>query len=248
MKPSKLRIGITLSAAIVLFSNAVLAQEVSDELKEVRKTVSGLFSGIDEVDVFESEIDGWYTIRRGAIVAYITGDGKYLLQGDLIDLENSENLSESTRNDARANMMSAVTEEDMIIFSPEEVRHSISVFTAIDCTYCRRLHSQIDEYLAEGIEVRYFLYPRSGPATPSWTKAEQVWCSEDQRDAITMAKLDQDFDSGSCDASIINTHYEIGQDVGLRGTPAIVLEDGTLFSGYLPPKQLSEAIASTMGE
>ena len=177
-----------------------------------------------------------------------TLDGRYLLQGDLIDLENSVNLSEESRNEARAVMMSDISDDQLILFTPEEVRHTVSIFTDIDCTYCRRLHSQIDEYMAEGIEVRYFLYPRSGPESPSWTKAEEVWCAEDQNSALTLAKLDQKFATDNCDTSIINTHYSMGQDVGLRGTPAIVLEDGTLFSGYLPPKQLSEAIASAIGE
>ena len=102
--------------------------------------------------------------------------------------------------------------------------------------------------MEEGIQVRYFLYPRSGPASPSWTKAEQVWCSDNRNEALTLAKLDEEFDSSSCDSSIVSTHYAMGQDVGLRGTPAIVLEDGTLFSGYLPPKQLSEAIEGTLTE
>ena len=243
-----LRIGIVLSAALIFSASNATAEEVSAELQKARETVSKMFAGIDEDDVYESEVEGWYTVRRGAIVAYISADGRYLLQGDLIDLENSVNLSENDRNQSRVKMLSTMADDQLIIFTPENVRHSISVFTDIDCTYCRRLHSQIDDYLAEGIEIRYLLYPRSGPDSPSWAKAEQVWCADDQNSAITLAKLDQAFDTDSCDTSIIEKHYALGQDIGLRGTPAIVLEDGTLFSGYLPPKQLSEAIASALGE
>jgi len=222
------------------------AQDDSAELQHVRETVSGLFQGIDADDIFASQIDGWYTIRKGAIIAYISADGQYLLQGDLIDLEAQTNLSEKSRNDARVKMMDDVPENELIVFSPDNVKHSVSVFTDIDCTFCRRLHSQIDEYMEEGIEIRYFLYPRNGPASPSWAKAQQVWCSSDRNEALTLAKLDQDFDSRDCDSTIVSSHYSIGQDVGLRGTPAIVLEDGTLFSGYLPAKQLSEALNATV--
>lgn len=218
------------------------------ELEKVRATVSSMFDGIEADDIYQSEIDGWYTIRKGAIIAYISGDGRYLLQGDLIDLVAQENLSEKDRNMARAKMMSEIPDDQLIVFTPDVVRHTVSVFTDIDCTFCRRLHSQIDQYLDEGIQVRYFLYPRNGPASPSWTKAEHVWCAENRNEALTLAKLDKDFEFSNCDSSIVSTHYAMGQDVGLRGTPAIVLEDGTLFSGYLPPKQLSEAIASTLGE
>ncbi len=124
------------------------------------------------------------------------------------------------------------------MFSPVEVKHTVTVFTDIDCTYCRRLHSQIDDYLAHGIQVRYLLYPRNGPASRAWNTSEEVWCSNDRGNALTLAKLDKDFPTASCDASTVQEHYAIGRDVGLSGTPAIVLEDGTLIGGYLPPDQL----------
>lgn len=246
MTPILKRAGIlALTASGVLALSHAAAQDDA-ELTRVRETVAGAFSGIDEKDIFPSEVDGWYTIRKGAVIAYITGDGRYLLQGDLIDLEQQVNLSEQDRNEARADMMGAITDDQVIVFKPEQVRHTVSVFTDIDCTFCRRLHSQIDEYMEEGIEIHYFLYPRSGPASASWAKAEQVWCADDRNEALTLAKLDKDFDSHTCDTSIVSRHYAMGQDVGLRGTPAIVLEDGTLFSGYLPPKQLTEAIESSI--
>jgi thiol:disulfide interchange protein DsbC len=203
-----------------------------------------MFSEIQPEHVYPSPIDGWYTIRKGAIVAYISSDGRYLLQGDLIDLDDQTNLSETARNEARREMMAAVPDKDAIVFAPKVVKHKVDVFTDVDCTYCRRLHSQIDEYLAKGIEVRYLLYPRNGPASPSWAKAEQVWCSENRNEALTLAKLDKKFEARSCDTAMVSKHYAMGQDVGLRGTPAIVLEDGTLVSGYLPPDRLAEALES----
>jgi thiol:disulfide interchange protein DsbC len=249
MKPNFERISVLLAVVLGLGSIAVPASaDQADELRVVRETVAETFDGIGEDDIFPSDVDGWYTIRKGAIVAYISGDGRYLLQGDLIDLEKQVNLSEKDRNKARVKMMTNVPDDDVIVFSPEKVRHTISVFTDIDCTFCRRLHSQMDEYLDEGIEIRYFLYPRNGPASPSWAKAEQVWCADNRNEALTMAKLDKEFETHECDSSIVSVHYSMGQDVGLRGTPAIVLEDGTLFSGYMPPKQLAEAIETTLGD
>lgn len=246
MKMNILRTSILASAALALSAGLAMAADDPAELQRVRDTVSGMFSGIDADDVFASEIDGWYTIRKGAIIAYITSDGRYLLQGDLIDLQESTNLSEESRNDARVKMMSAVPQEELIVYTPETVRHTVSVFTDIDCTFCRRLHSQLDEYMDEGIEIRYFLYPRNGPSSESWVKAQNVWCADNRNEALTLAKLDKSFPMHDCDSSIVSSHFAIGQDVGLRGTPAIVIEDGTLFSGYLPAKQLSEAIASAL--
>jgi thiol:disulfide interchange protein DsbC len=206
--------------------------------------VSDVFKEIEPEHVGQSPVDGWYTIRKGAIIAYISSDGRYLLQGDLIDLDAEVNLSEQERNEARLDMLGAFSKEDMIVFSPEVARYTVTVFTDVDCTYCRRFHSQIDEYLAQGIEVRYLLYPRSGPAGESWAKAEQVWCADNRKEALTLAKLGRKLEARSCDTSVVHKHYATGQDVGLRGTPAIVLQDGTLVSGYLPPLELTEALAS----
>lgn len=236
--------GIAILGLTALVATAISADSDA-ELAAVQAKVSGLFSEIKPEHVFPSEIDGWYTVRKGAIVAYISADGRYLLQGDMIDLDTQVNLTEQDRNQARVEMLAELPEDQMIVFSPDEVKHTVSIFTDIDCTYCRRLHNQIDDYLAQGIEIRYLLYPRSGPATSSWTKAEQVWCAKDRNEALTLAKLDKDFQPGDCDPSIISTHYAMGQEVGLRGTPAIVLEDGTLVSGYLPPLQLTEALSAS---
>ena len=212
------------------------------ELEAVRAKVAAEFDEIRPEHVFPSPVEGWYTIRKGAIVAYISADGRYLLQGDVIDLVEQENLTEQQRNVARTEMMAGVADDEAIVFSPEHKRHRVTIFTDIDCGYCRRLHRQIDEYLAKGIEVRYLLYPRNGPTSPSWTKAQEVWCADDRNEALTRAKQDQDFETRRCDSGMVSEHYALGQDVGLRGTPAIVFEDGTLVSGYLPPDRLAQAL------
>ena len=233
---------ILLVAAFFLGATSVAADE---ELAAVQAKISGMFPEIQAKHVSSGPMDGWYTIRKGSILAYVSGDGRYLMQGDLIDLEAQVNLTENSRNQARRELMSSYPEDQMIVFTPEEKRYSISVFTDIDCTFCRRLHSQIDDYLERGIEVRYLLYPRNGPTSPSWAKAEQVWCSDDRNEALTLAKLDEKFDSHSCNPAVVSTHYAMGQDVGLTGTPALVFEDGTLVSGYLPPEQLEQALAAS---
>ncbi len=139
-------------------------------------------------------------------------------------------------------MMASLSDDDVITFSPEDVRHTVTVFTDIGCSYCRRLHSQIDEYMAYGIEVRYVLYPRNGRASREWNTSEEVWCATDRNYALTAAKLDRNFESERCDASVIDQHYALGQEVGLSGTPAIVLENGALIGGYMPPDALAQRL------
>ncbi len=244
----KILLKLVATAVVLGFATIVTAADDPAELQRVREKVSGLFGEIQQENISASPVDGWYTIRKGAIVAYVSADGRYLLQGDMIDLQEQVNLSENARNESRSEMLSAYPEDQMIVFSPKEKRYSVSIFTDVDCTFCRRLHSQMDEYLAQGIQIRYLLYPRNGPTSESWTKAEKVWCADDRNAALTQAKLDESFPTHECDPSVVSKHYAMGQDVGLRGTPAIVFEDGTLVSGYLPPLKLAEALAANAAE
>ncbi|MEO0996249.1 MAG: DsbC family protein, partial [Pseudomonadota bacterium] len=112
------------------------------------------------------------------------------------------------------------------------------------CTFCRKLHREIQQYTDAGIEIRYLMYPRGGPGSRAWAKAEDVLCSEDRNDAMTRAKNDEPVEAPSCAAaSVVMDHYRLGQEVGLRGTPAIVLGDGEMISGYLPANELAARLA-----
>jgi len=233
------RIVIIAASLIATLATAASAEEVDEKLAAVRSKVSAMFEAIDPEHISRSPVAGWYTVQKGSIVAYVSEDGRYLLQGDLIDLDLGVNLTEASRNDVRRELVWALSDEDAILFAPPEVKHSVTVFTDVDCTYCRKLHSEIDEYLSRGIAVRYVLYPRNGSRSRAWSTSEKVWCATDRKSALTAAKLDREFETRSCDASMVSRHYQLGQDIGLTGTPAIVTEDGTLIGGYVPAAALS---------
>ncbi len=237
MTNTYLRIGAALLASVFAVSSSWSADSAEVPAEE-RERLAGMFESIGPENVKLSPVDGWYMIQKGSLVAYISSDGRYLLQGDLIDLDTKVNLSEVSRTDSRRELMSGVPDNELILFSPDEVKYSVAVFTDVDCAYCRRLHNQIEEYMANGIEIRYLLYPRGGPASAAWNTSEAVWCAKDRGEALTLAKLGREFESSSCDASIVQDHYVLGQEVGLSGTPAIVLDDGELIAGYLPPDAL----------
>jgi thiol:disulfide interchange protein DsbC len=242
MRRNQLSFFSVLAICLIGGSSVIAADDA--ELEAVRDKMNAMFGEIAPENVSRSPVDGWYTVHKGSIVAYVSEDGRYLLQGDMIDLDRQVNLSEQTRNESRREVMSSITDDQVILFSPAEVKHTVTVFTDVDCTYCRKLHGQMDEYLAAGIQIRYLLYPRNGPASRSWNTSEDVWCARDRNSALTAAKLDRSFETNKCDASAISKHYMLGQSVGLTGTPAIVFEDGTLLSGYLPPESLTSRLES----
>jgi thiol:disulfide interchange protein DsbC len=152
------------------------------------------------------------------------------------------NLTEVLRSRARLGLISAVPESDMVIFSPKNPLYTITVFTDVDCQYCRKLHSDMQELNRLGVRVRYMFYPRTGPNTESWRKAEVVWCSADRNDALTRAKAGAQLDMNKTCPTPVAREYALGQNIGLRGTPGIVTESGDFISGYMPPKELLQAI------
>lgn len=200
--------------------------------------VRAKFPAVNPEAINESPVAGWYEIDSGGQILYVSGDGTYALRGDLINLETRVNLTDLRRNTARKSLLGDLNNDDMIVYSPDEVKHSVTVFTDIDCGYCRKLHQEMDQYHRQGIEVRYMFFPRSGPNTPSWDKATNVWCSDDRNGALTQAKANQPVSSQQCDANLINVHYETGRKVGLRGTPAIITDSGELIAGYVPAASL----------
>ena len=205
-----------------------------------RLEIASKIPGTRPDDLRPSPIQGVYELTRGADIAYVSSDGKYAISGDLYDLAANDNLTEQHRRETRAKLIGAVPESDMLIFGPKDPKYTVTVFTDVDCAYCRRLHSQIAEYNRLGIRVRYLFYPRSGPNTESWTKAEEVWCSDNRNDALTRAKLGEELKAKPCANNPVARHYALGRDFDIRGTPAILMPDGEMLPGYLPPMMLAQ--------
>ena len=194
-------------------------------------------------DLVNSPIPGIYQFVQGAEVSYLTADGKYFLDGNVYDMATRANLTEVLRARARVALINAVPETQMLIFSPKNPLYTITVFTDVDCQYCRKLHSEMAELNKLGVRVRYLFYPRTGPNTESWRKAEVVWCSADRNDALTRAKAGAQLDMNkTCGPTPVAREYALGQSLGVHGTPAIVTESGDFINGYMPPRDLLQAI------
>ena len=191
-----------------------------------------------------SPVPGLYEIQSGLSFGYVTADGEYLMEGDLVRLSTGETITENGRKKARVAAVAKLGIDNLIVFAPATplIKHTITVFTDVDCGYCRMLHSQVAEYNARGIAIHYAFFPRTGPNTESFRKAEVVWCSADRKTALTAAKLTgQVSGSASCKNPVLE-QYNAGASIGVRGTPALILEDGELIPGYQPPDQLAQML------
>ncbi len=189
-------------------------------------------------------IPGLYEIVLGGQVLYLSEDGRFVVQGDILDLDTRANLTDTRRGELRGKAIEAVGENNMITFAPGgPVKHTVTVFTDIDCGYCRRMHGQIADYNKEGIKIRYLWFPREGVGSASFAKSIGVWCAADRRDAMTRAKRGEDIELKTCE-NPVQAQYELGQKIGVRGTPSLILESGEMIPGYVPPAQLAELLAA----
>jgi thiol:disulfide interchange protein DsbC len=214
------------------------AQPPPEQPADPRAQIASKIPGARAEDLRATPISGMYELTRGTEIAYVSADGKYAISGDLIDLVKNDNLTEGHRRDLRAKLLGAIPESEMLVFGPRDPKYTVTVFTDVDCAYCRQLHSQIADYNRLGIRVRYLFYPRTGPNTESWTKAEEVWCSNNRNEALTLAKRGAALPVKACPNNPVAKHYALGQNLGLQGTPAILLANGELIGGYVPPREL----------
>jgi thiol:disulfide interchange protein DsbC len=199
--------------------------------------VSARIAGSRPEDFRVSPVPGIYEYRHGAEIIYVTEDGRFAFTGDLFSMADRVNITEARRKELRQKMLAELPESSMVIFAAARPRHTITVFTDVDCVYCRKLHSQIAEYNRLGITVRYLAFPRNGPGTESWTKAQQVWCAPDRQAAMTRAKLGEKLAVARCDDPVAR-EFSLGQAMGIEGTPGILTTAGDLLPGYLPPDVL----------
>ncbi|MGD8587628.1 MAG: DsbC family protein [Chromatiales bacterium] len=243
-KALRLAGSMTLAASLLLVGTYSTAMaEESPEIQQVRTAVNKLIPN-GKVDAVEpSPVAGIYEVLVGTQLYYVSKDGKYLFNGKLYDLDKREDLTSPKTQKVKLDAINAAGEENMIIFAPENYQHTITVFTDIDCGYCRKLHSEIDQYNDLGIRVRYLSFPRAGVGSPSYNKAVSVWCADNRQEALTQAKAGKEIDSKECD-NPVKEQMELGQAVGVNGTPALFLENGEMLPGYVPPAKLAALLRS----
>ena len=240
MNIARLLIALGLTGLLAGGSLAAAENESKGQSRQQREAIAERWD-LEIDNIRDAAIPGLFEVIIGTQVIYLSADGRFLLEGDIVDLESQENLTEKRRVQARKFAIDSFGEEKMIVFGSARPLHTITVFTDTDCAYCRKLHAEITTIHELGIAVRYLLYPRYGPGSKSWHIANHVWCADDRQQALTLAKLDQTIEPRVC-ATPVQEIYKLGQGIGFRGTPAIVTADGDLVAGYMPPHALLERL------
>lgn len=238
-----MRLKLLVASLSALFATAVLA----DPAEDIRASLSKLNLPVAIKTISESPLSGVYQVQlESGRILYASADGQFLIQGALYDLSAAQPRNLTTAAEAKGigEVINALPAEQLVVFAPDKPKTHITVFTDVDCGYCRLLHSEVGELNELGIEVRYAAFPRSGPDQASAKTMESIWCAEDRQEAMTEAKLGNKIETLSCE-NPVNEQFALGQQVGVQGTPAIFMANGVLLPGYKPAAELAaQALAN----
>ncbi len=239
-------------AAVLMFvaaTQSVLARSEADAAAadKIRNSLSVLLPGLVPDSIRETPVANLYEVTFGTRIVYTTPDGRYLLQGKIVDLETRTEITDKRLAELKVAAMAAVGEDQMLGYGPEDAKYTVTVFTDIDCGFCRKLHAEMDQYNKQGIRIRYLFYPRAGVGSDSYNKAVSVWCADDRHDAMNRAKAGDAIDAHQCD-NPVDEHYALGQAMRVQGTPALVFENGEMVPGYVPPDRLRKALDERLGD
>ena len=223
---------LLLTLCIALSSSTLLAGSDIDKLKNI---LTKRLPGVEVNKITKSPLDGLYEVISGSQIVYMSADGRYMIDGDFVDLVSKKNHTEDAKSGMRLAQIDALGEDNMLIYKPEVVKHTVTVVTDINCPYCRRLHDEMDQYLKLGVRVRYIFMPLKGKEDFKTTVS--VWCSKDRNLSLDIAKAGGTLDPKTC-TNPIKRQLDVARKIGVRGTPAIILEDGTMLPGYVPIDKL----------
>ncbi len=235
-----------LMIALLALPAAALAR--GDAPQVVKQALAKVAPGAAVTHIGKAPMPGFYQALVHGRMVYVSADGQYVMAGQLFDSRAVANLTEQRMNAIRLESLAKVPASDRLIFAPPHPKYTVTVFTDVDCAYCRVFHQHIAQYNAEGIAVQYLFWPRTGiqsvpggEPTPSYNKAVSVWCAKDRHKAFDAAMKGHVVPRASCPNPVAR-EYRLGEQIGVDGTPIIVAGDGSVVGGYLPPRQLLQAL------
>lgn len=222
-----------------LLSIPVFAADSDAGVSQLQSALGKLLPGAEVTQIKATPITGLYEVILGSQVVYMNADASYFLNGEMVEMATRKNLTESSKAILRFNKIKNYPEAKMLVYTPKTVKHTVTVVTDIDCPYCRRLHSELDQYMANGIKLRYIFMPLKGP--DDFATTVSVWCAKDRNKALNDAKAGVTIEAKTCDNPIAE-HLNLARALGVNGTPAIILDSGEMLPGYVPIKKLVEAL------
>jgi thiol:disulfide interchange protein DsbC len=213
----------------------------------VQQAIAKLSSKVVVDSIQPAPLPGFYQVIASGQMVYISTDGKYLMHGDVVDLTRRENLSDDAWAKFRVAALAKVPASQRVVFAPAQPKYTVTVFTDVNCGFCRALHGHIEAFNKAGIAVEYLAWPREGVTTtagnltPTYKEMVSVWCAKDPRAALTAATKGHAPAAAAC-TNPVKQQFDLGVKLGVNGTPTIIGPDGSVLGGYVTPEQLLQAL------
>ncbi len=234
---------VVLLLCVTLAPLSLQAADMAAVEKQIKQKFSQVMPGFEVQSVVASPIDGLYEVQMlNGPLLIVTADADYFISGDLFTTTSGklENVSEVKRQQQRLTDIEAFDKDDLIVFTPEQgAKHWVAVFTDVKCGYCRKFHADVPALNKMGIEVRYFSFPIFDGSRNEMISA---LCADDPRAAMSTLKGGGKVPENLCEDQNIDAQFALARQLGLSGTPGIVLDDGTLLKGYVEPEQLAKQL------
>jgi len=246
MLASNVKSSLFLLASIFAATASFAADIDAPTTERIRQIIAKHAKGVDlnHMSIGTAPISGLYEVSVPPNILYVSKDLNYLVYADILEADSNVNLTELTRGKARKQMLDAMGEKSMIVYSPKkDKRYSVTVMTDLDCGYCQKLHNEMAQYNDLGIEIRYVAFPRAGVLSPSYQKAVNVWCAKDRKKAYDEVSAGKTIAEGKCENPVAD-QFNFGQQIGVQGTPTLMLSDGSVLVGYYPPEKLLSELQS----
>lgn len=229
---------LTMSVMAILGLSAVANSQQSDD--DIIASLSTKLS-LKINAIGDSPVPGLKQIYTDRGLFYVSDNGEYFLQARVYSVKNG--VTDETENALKDMRIDGVKrfKDSVIEFPADNEQYVINVFTDTTCGYCRKLHNEIDQYNDLGITVRYLAWPRAGINSAVYRDTVSIWCSENPQRAITDAKAGKQITDASCENNVAE-QYKFGQQIGVNGTPNIILPNGSVVPGYQPAAALAQAL------
>ncbi|MCS5517602.1 bifunctional protein-disulfide isomerase/oxidoreductase DsbC [Pseudomonas qingdaonensis] len=238
-----MRVTQILAAAALALASSFAVAAANDAEQAIRKSLQSLESEVPVDSIAASPVNGLYEVKlKGGRVLYASADGQFLVQGYLFQIQDGKpvNLTEKAERVAIAKTINAIPASEMVVYPAKgETKSHITVFTDTTCPYCHKLHAEVPELNKRGIEVRYVAFPRQGLGSSGDQQLQAVWCSTDRKAAMDKMVDGKEIKAAKCE-NPVSKQFQMGQSIGVNGTPAIVLEDGQVIPGYQPAPQVAK--------
>ena len=226
-----------ISAALVC-SSPLYAQPEQQVKAEIQKKLG---TNAKVKSVSPAPVSGLYEVLVGNDIFYTDVSGKYLIQGEIIELATGKNITEQRQTDLNRIKWSELTPANAIKNVRGNGSRQLAVFSDPNCGYCKRLEKSLQQL--DNVTIYTYLIPILSP--DSAQKSKQIWCSSDQNKAYMDWMINGTAPSGKGECSTpLDKNMAFAKTYGVTGTPTLFFTDGSRFPGAVQISDIEKKFSS----